>query len=131
MSREFAEINSSDTFEQRRHKRGFRLLAASFLALGSAPKLEIAPCPSHRVLVVDEKRFGKAPEALQKPLLRGRRGKGTRKQRKAAKARQRVIPTYTMHPPEYFSWSTEDGIERKYYVSVTGKLAPKDSSSNH
>lgn len=36
---------------------------------------------------LDEERFGKAPESLCKPLLIGRKGKGTRKQRKALKAK--------------------------------------------
>lgn len=60
------------------------LISQSSGILGSVPT---RPTPINpKELRVDEERFGKAPPELAKPLLIGRRGKLSKKKRKAANA---------------------------------------------
>lgn len=130
MKSEPIEVHPPETFDERRRKRSVRLLAASFLTLGSAPQPVSNSSLNDRKLIVNESRFGKAPEHIAQPLLQDRKGKGTRKQRKAAKAKSK--PPEPLGSPQLLnqvSWDTQDGVERKYYASVTGWFVPKSNPS--
>lgn len=132
MKSEPIEVHPPETFGERRRKRSVRLLAASFIAFGYAPQPVSNSSLNDRKLIVNEARFGIAPEYLRRPLLQDRKGKGTRKQRKAAKAKSK--PPEPLSSPQVsnqVSWDIQDGVERKYYASVTGRLAPKSNPSNH
>lgn len=61
----------------------YSLLALPVLHFFQGPKFvpKRPPVKVQTELEVDEKRFGKAPEELRKPLLQGRRGKLTKAKR--------------------------------------------------